>query len=68
MIENRIINIETKLAYQEDAVRELNDVLCLQQKQIDQLEATIKLLLDRIRYLSAAGDLSRAADEEPPDD
>lgn len=66
MIENRLINIETKLAYQEDAVLALNEVVCQQQKQIDQLQATCKLLVDRIKFLSAAADPPKVADETPP--
>jgi len=35
----RIISIETKLAYQEDIIQALNDVVCQQDKRIEQLAA-----------------------------
>jgi SlyX protein len=58
--------LETKLAYQEDTIQALNNVVCEQQKQIDQLEATCKLLIDRIGQLAAAAELGKIVDEKPP--
>lgn len=66
MNEERIVNIETKIAYQEDTIMQLNKVVCEQQKQIDQLEATCKLLIDRMRELSAAEDTGKPEIEIPP--
>jgi len=66
MIEERLVDLETKLAYQEDTIQALNEVVCEQQKQIDQLEATCKLLIDRIGQLSAAVDMDKIVDEKPP--
>ena len=62
---DRIIEIETKLAYLEDSVQQLNSVVCRQQDQIERLEAAEKLLMDRIGELaeSSAVDVS---DERPP--
>lgn len=66
MIEERLVDLETKLAYQEDTIQALNNVVCEQQKQIDQLEATCKLLIDRVGQLAAAADLGKIVDEKPP--
>lgn len=66
MIEQRLVEVETKLAYQEDTLQALNDVICQQQKQIDQLEAACKLLVDRIKALATTNDSSQPADEKPP--
>ncbi|MBP1150080.1 MULTISPECIES: SlyX family protein [Methylocaldum] len=66
MIEERLVDLETKLAYQEDTIQALNNVVCEQQKQIDQLEATCKLLIDRIGQLAAAAELGKIVDEKPP--
>ena len=65
---DRLIEIETKLAFQEDAVQALNSVVCQQQKQIEQLQATVKLLIERYRQLSAeaGGGARPAAHEIPP--
>jgi SlyX protein len=70
MTEQRIIAIETKIAYQEDTIAQLNEVVCKQQTQIDALERLTQQLIGRVRDLSEAsaqtnGILS-AADERPP--
>ncbi|MGX2040216.1 SlyX family protein [Methylocaldum sp. MU1018] len=66
MTEERLVDLETKLAYQEDTIQALNNVVCEQQKQIDQLEATCRLLVDRITQLSIAADAGKIVDEKPP--
>ena len=66
MNDERLVNIETKIAYQEDTIQALNDVVCNQQKQIDQLEATCKLLFDRLKNMSSTKVDESPADEKPP--
>lgn len=70
MIEQRVVTIETKLAYQEDTIAQLNDVICRQQNQIDALERLTQQLLGRVRDLSEtttqSGDAFSVADERPP--
>lgn len=66
MLEKRLVDLETKLAYQEDTIQALNKVVCEQQKQIDQLEATCRLLVDRIKQLSFAAETGKVVDEKPP--
>ncbi len=70
MSESRIEAIETKLAYQEDTIAQLNDVVCRQQNQIDALERLTQQLLTRVRDLSdvstQAGGAYVEADERPP--
>ena len=64
---NRLIEIETKLAFQEDAIQALNDVVCQQQKQIGDLEQTLKLLIDRYRQLAETQTPgNKPAEERPP--
>lgn len=66
MDESRIVEIETKLAYQEYTLKELNDVVYEQQKQIDTLNKTVSALKEHIRQLTEAMQASPAADEKPP--
>jgi SlyX protein len=66
MSEKRLIELETRLAYQEDAVLALNNVVCQQQRQIDQLEATCRFLVERFNQLLAAADTPKVVDEKPP--
>ncbi len=40
MNETRLVEIETKLAYQEDTIQQLNDVVCLQHNQLEKFLQT----------------------------
>ena len=64
--EDRIITIETKIAYQEDLLQKLNDIVSLQQKKLDQLEATCRSLIDGIARLTEADGSKSTADPRPP--
>lgn len=69
MIEDRLVDIETKIAYQEDLVQELNMTVYQQQKKIDQLEAICKSLIDHIKALSEAAEgksEGNVLEERPP--
>lgn len=70
MTEQRLMIIETKIAYQEDTIAQLNEVICEQQNQIDALERLTQQLLGRVRDLSDTASQSgsgfSAADERPP--
>ena len=66
MSEDRLIEIESKLAHQEQLVFELNEVVTEQQSKIMQLEQLCKSLVERIRSIgeSTTGDTPR--DDRPP--
>lgn len=67
MDEERVINIETKLAHQELLLSELNEVLTDQQAQISRLESLFQSLLDRVKSLAEDGaDIDQLSDERPP--
>jgi len=66
MTENRLTNIEIKLTHQEDAVEELNKVVCQQQKKIDHLEAICEALIRHVKELSDGAAEQRTTDEPPP--
>ena len=65
MSDEKIIDIETRLAYQDDTIQQLNDVIYRQQQQIDKLEKTMQLLLERLQELMA-GSAGEVIDEKPP--
>lgn len=48
-MEDRMIELETKSAYQEHLIQELNEVLISQQHQLDVLEKSMLRLTDFIR-------------------
>ena len=60
--EPRLIELETKVAYAEDMLAELNDVVIRQERRIDQLEAQQQHL---IKLLEAPRQ-EAGADPEPP--
>jgi len=64
--ENRMIDIETKLAHQEDMLADLNTAVTNQQSQITLLEDLCETLVGRVRSLSDAAPESDPADERPP--
>ncbi len=66
MIEDRLVDIEMKLSYQEETIRELNSVVCEQQKQLDQLESTYKVFESQVKNLSEAIGGKAPANEKPP--
>ena len=66
MIEDQIIELQTKLAYQEDAIQQLNDVIYRQQQQIDKLEKLNSELQQRIAALAAGSAAEAPQDETPP--
>ena len=69
MSESRFIDLETKLAYQEDAAQQLSDVVARQQQQIETLETALRALIERVNNLSTqqqGGSKGSLADEVPP--
>ncbi|MCC2656944.1 MAG: SlyX family protein [Panacagrimonas sp.] len=66
MTEDRFIDLETRLAYQDDAIRSLSDTIARQQKQLDQLESLTRQLLERVKTLNEPVFKGTAADEIPP--
>jgi SlyX protein len=52
MLENRIIELEIKVAYQEDLLQTLNDIIATQQQQIDRLSHAYKSMHERVTNLA----------------
>jgi SlyX protein len=66
MDEDRIVNIEIKIARQEDLVDALNHMVYQQQKKIDELEALCVALARRLKDVVSGGNEQNAANERPP--
>ena len=66
MLEERLVNIETKITYQEDLIEELNKTVYLQQQKLDRLEAICASLARHIQSLAEEGNEKPAANERPP--
>lgn len=66
MSDERLVEIEMKLAHQDQALIELNDVLTKQQETIMTLERLFASMLERLAELDDAGPESVARDDRPP--
>lgn len=65
--EERLIDLEIKIARQDDLVETLNTQVYRQQKKIDELETLCVALVNRMRDFSAsASERNAITDEKPP--
>jgi SlyX protein len=64
--EDRLIDIETKLAHQEDLLSALNDAVTNQQAQIDRFEALCRALTDRVQSLLQDAAVDQSPEQRPP--
>jgi SlyX protein len=62
--EDRFVDIEIKIAHQEDLVETLNQTVYQQARRIDQLEAMLSKLAQHVRNLQDAG--QQPLNERPP--
>lgn len=65
MTEDRLIDIETKIAHQEHLLEELSQVLYEQQKTIDHLEKRLILLTKKFEDANDTGEIG-PANQKPP--
>jgi SlyX protein len=67
MNEERLAEIEIKLAYQEKTIKDLNDVICDQQKEIEKLGSVCEKLIKIVNDNGlTALTVEAPADEKPP--
>lgn len=67
-MQDELIELQSKLAFQEQTMTELNSALLSQQQQIDRLELQIKMYAERLSDLEEAAPLvsAQGQDEKPP--
>lgn len=66
MDEQRLIDIETRIAYQDQTLAELNDVLTDQQARLTRLENLAVTLGERIRSLAETPASTDGDEQKPP--
>lgn len=66
MNEDVVMELQTKIAYQEDSIQELGSVIIAMQKQIDGLEIRYKELNDRMSEMSGSMGGGSDHQEKPP--
>jgi SlyX protein len=66
MSEERFIDLESRLAHQDQLLHELNDVVTAQQAKIMQLDELCRSLIDRVRSIGDGVSGGDPGDERPP--
>ena len=66
MDDDRLIDIETKMAHQEQLLAELNEAVTNQQAQISRLESLFQSLIDRVNSLGDNSGTGHVTDDRPP--
>ena len=66
MSEERFIDLETRLAHQDQLLSELNDAVTAQQAKILQLDELCRSLISRVRSIGDGMPGSDPGDETPP--
>lgn len=64
-IDERIMALEVKLAFQEDLVDTLNQVLIRQQQQVDLLQQQLRVLYQQLKSLQPSN-IADVSQEAPP--
>jgi SlyX protein len=64
-MEDRITELESRLAFQDHTISELSDVIVKQQQQIDKLTLEIQGLKDRFKATSPSN-IRHESEETPP--
>ena len=65
--EERLVDIETKIAFQEKTIKDLNDVVCEHQKEIERLISICDALVKQGDQLSASSQgIDAPTNEKPP--
>jgi SlyX protein len=65
--EDRLVNMETKIAFQEKTIKDLNDALYEQQKEIERIGDICNSLVKRVKELSGITlGIDAPANEKPP--
>ena len=66
MLEERLVNIETKITFQEDLIEELNKTVYQQQNKLDRLERVCESLVRHIESMAEERNAGMPAHERPP--
>lgn len=66
ILQDKLIDLETKLAFQDDTIDQLNQVVTKQQQQIDRLTDQVSLLKQAIAAIMNDPGSSISGQEKPP--
>lgn len=66
MSEERFVDLETRLAHQDQLLHDLNNVVTEQQAKLMQLDELCRALIDRVRSMGEGVSTGDPDDERPP--
>lgn len=69
MIDKQLIELQSQFAFQEDLLRELNDIVVRQQAQLEALQRELQMHADKLTDLSARlpdSAITGAEEDKPP--
>jgi len=64
--EERLIELESRIAHQDHSIHTLGEEVYRQQKKLDHLEATCNFLAEQLKAQTGASSPANPADEMPP--
>ena len=65
-MDEKIIAIETKVAYQDKTIMELNEIVIAQQNELSLIKKELVLLNQKIEAMGAGAGVKPLNEEEPP--
>ena len=66
MLENRIEELETKIAFQEQLLDELNHALVQQQFDIDKMQVQLRYMVNKLKDFQSSNIASQSEETPPP--
>ena len=64
--DERLIDIESRIAHQDHSIQAMGDEIYRQQKKLDQLEATCDFLVEQLKTQAGASSPTDPGSERPP--
>lgn len=64
-MEDRLVDLETRLAFQEQTLEKLNEVIVDQERRLDVLSKRLQAAEERLRAIPVSN-VERSEDEPPP--
>ncbi|RUO36723.1 hypothetical protein CWE13_07685 [Aliidiomarina shirensis] len=65
VLEQRIVDLESQLAFQEDTISELNKLVTAQSQELHRIQKHLVLVAERLQQIPESQDQA-AGDERPP--
>lgn len=65
-LEHQLEHLEMRIAFQDDTIEQLNQVVTSQQQQIDKLHRQLELLIKRMKEVTITPVASQSEETPPP--